>query len=407
VSLATGQDVRLSTPSNVRSGAAVGVAMAFANGLQYVLQLVASRHLAPAAFGGFGALLGLGVVGAVPMLALQTVAARHIALRESEPAARRATAAQLLSTARRLALWVCALALLSAPLVAAFLHVPVVAALWLGASLGPLAVAGTAQGLLQGRQRFVPMAALVLAVAFLRVSGGIIGLLVSPDVTGGLAGTALGAAAGGLLAHLAVRSETAASPAAAPPGFRAELTAAGYGVLALLALTGTDLLLARHSLGGTDSGRYAAGSLVARGCFWLPQFVAVLAVPRLASGEVALVRRAAGLVAAFGAVEVLGALLAPAALVRLVLGPSYGSLAHRLALFAALGACLAVLQLLLYADIARGVRAVAHLLWAAVAAEAVLVLVLRPGLVGVITTALCCTAAALLAALASAGRERS
>ncbi|MGZ6803906.1 MAG: polysaccharide biosynthesis protein [Nocardioidaceae bacterium] len=387
----------------VRSGAAVGGAMALANALQYVLQLVASRQLAPSAFGGFGALLGLGVLGAVPMLALQNVTARRVALAGADVPARRAQAGRLLLTAGRAAVAMTVLGLLAAPLVSAFLHVPLVTALWLALSLGPLAVAGAAQGVLQGRQRFGALAAVLLGVSALRVGGGVLGLALSPTTASGVAGTALGAVAAGLLAVAAVRSE--ATHSRSPGAYGGELAAAANGVLALLVLAGADLLLARHVLGGDASGRYAAGSLVARGCFWLPQFVAVLAVPRLASGEAALVRRAAALVAGFGVVEVVGALLTPASVVRLVLGPAYGSLAHVLALFAALGSCLAVLQLLLYAAIARSTRSVAPLLWAAVAAEAVLVLVLRPGATGVVATALACTAAALLAAAPAALRE--
>lgn len=387
----------------IRSGAAVGVAMALANALQYVLQLVASRQLAPSAFGGFGALLGLGVVGAVPMLALQNVAARHVARVGGDEDARRAQATRLLRTAARTAAAMTAAGLVAAPLVSGFLHVPLTAGLWLALSLGPLALAGAAQGVLQGRQRFGALAALLLGVSLLRVAGGVVGLVLSPTATYGVAGTALGAAAAGALALAAVRSETGGDPS--PGGYGGELAAAANGVLALLALAGADLLLARHVLGGAASGRYAAGSLVARGCFWLPQFVAVLAVPRLASGEAALVRRAAALVVGFGVVEAVGALLVPASVVRLVLGPAYGSLAHVLALFAALGGCLAVLQLLLLAGIARGGRTLAPLLWGAVALEAVLVLALRPGPTGVVVTALACTLAALLLAAPPALRE--
>ncbi|MDX6216900.1 MAG: hypothetical protein QOG99_2484, partial [Frankiales bacterium] len=71
-------------PSLARAGSLLGPAMAAANALQYVLQLVASHTLDPEGFGAFGSVLGLALIGAVPMLALQTVTARHIALRRRD-----------------------------------------------------------------------------------------------------------------------------------------------------------------------------------------------------------------------------------------------------------------------------------------------------------------------------------
>lgn len=390
-------DPEATAPSMVRAGAAVGLAMGLANVLQYALQLVAGRQLTTGGFGGFGALLGLGIVGAVPMLALQTVAARHIAQQ-------RATAASLFRTARRVGLTVTVLGLAVSPVVATFLHVPVAGAAWLALSLGPLALAGTAQGVLQGQQRFHALAGLFLAVSTLRVGGGILGLALSAQVTWGLAGTALGAMAAGALAHAAIRTDSSSADAGS---VWRELVAASNGVLALLVLAGLDLLLARHVLTADSSGRYAAGALVARACFWLPQFVAVLVVPRLASGETGLVRRAAGLVGALGVLEVLGGLLLPGSVVRLLLGEHYGPLTHRLALFAAEGACLAVLQLLLYAEIAQGGHAIGRLLWGCVAVESGLVLVTRPGLTGTVLLALGCTAATLLVALRTTATSRA
>lgn len=394
----------LRRPSLARAGTLLGPAMALANLLQYVLQLVASHNLAPEAFGAFGSLLGLGLVGAVAMLALQNVAARHVALRRDDAVARRAEVARLLRTSLRLAVVITVASLPLAPVVAAFLHVPVVAVVWLALSLGPLAVAGAAQGVLQGRERFGLLAGLFVIVSGLRVVGGVVGLLLVRDVTWGVAGTAVGAIAGSLVALVLVRGERAPEQGSEPSGFSHELTSAANGVLALLALAGADLLLARHVLSGAESGRYAAGSLVARGCFWLPQFVAVLVVPRLASGDTTLVRRAVTLVAGLGLLEIVGTGLIPGSVLGLLLGDHYRSLAHTLALFAAEGGCLAVLQLLLYSDIARGESTVGRLLWAAVALEAALVLAFRPGLAGVVVIALVCTAAALLAALMSASR---
>lgn len=402
--LALGATAPVSRPyALARAGALVGPAMAVANLLQYALQLTASRALAPAAFGGFGALLGLGVLGAVPMLALQTVAARHVALRRDDPDARAREVSRLLLAATRLGVLLSAVALLVAPLFAAFLHVSVLAAALLALTLAPLAVAGAAQGVLQGRERFTALALLFLGVSALRVLGGTVALVVSPGVDSALLGTSIGALLAAGLGRMAVRRERAPSSyGEEPAGFPRELRQAASGVLALLALGGIDLLLARHVLPGRDSGRYAIGGLVARGCFWGPQFVAVLVAPRITSGQVRVLRRALLFVAVLGMIEVVVALSAPPTVVALAFGDAYRPLAHVLALFAVAGAMLAVLQLLLQAGIAQGGSSVSRYAWCAVAAEVLLVLVFRPGLIGLVTLAVVAIGATTVASLRTA-----
>ena len=393
-------------PSLARAGSLLGPAMAGANALQYVLQLVASHTLDPEGFGAFGSVLGLALVGAVPMLALQTVTARHIALRRGDATDRGREVARLLRTAVAFAAGLTCLGLALSPLLAAFLHVSVLGVAWMVLSLGPLALAGTAQGVLQGRERFVALAVLFLAVSALRVVGGVVGLLLAPGVTYGLAGVTAGAVLSCLLGLALVRRERAPGTGEAPAGFVRELAVAMSGVLALLTLAGEDLLLARHVLPGDDSGRYAAGSLVVRACFWLPQFVAVLVVPRLAAGDTLLARRSAMLVGGLGLLEVLVTTALPGSVLGLLLGDHYASLAGRLGLFAVEGACLAVLQLLLYSGIARGVSSVGRVLWATAAVEALVVLLLRPGLTGIVVIAAGCAAVATMVSLRATATSR-
>lgn len=391
-----------------RAGALVAPAMAAGNLLQYALQLTASRALTPADFGGFGALLGLGVVGAVPMLALQTVAARHVALRAADPAARAREVSRLIAAAGGIAAALSGAGLLAAPLAASFLHVPVAAAALLALSLGPLAVVGTAQGVFQGRERFGALAGLFVGVSALRVLGGVIGLLAHGSVTAGLAGTAAGAAVAAVVAVGAVRGERGPAPYGEEPhGFPRELRQATAGVLALLALGGADLLLARHLLPGAASGRYAAGSLLARGCFWAPQFVAVLVVARVSAGQRQVLRRAIAVVAAIGAAEVAFAFVVPPSLLALAFGQGYGSLARVAGLFALAGALLAVLQLLLQAGIAVGGSRVGPTTWAALAAEVTLALVLRPGPTGLVLLACACIGTATAVCLTRALRQEA
>src|SRR6266498_3844700 len=64
--------------SLTRAGVVVALAMALGNGLNYGFHVMMSRRLGPSSYGALGALL------AVPGLALQTVVARHTALRRRD-----------------------------------------------------------------------------------------------------------------------------------------------------------------------------------------------------------------------------------------------------------------------------------------------------------------------------------
>ena len=390
--------------SLARAGAAVAPAMLAANLLQYALQLTASRSLEAAPFGALGALLGLGVVGSVPMLALQAVATRHVALVRHDADALAAETTRLLRAGLLVSVAVAVVGVVLAPAVAAFLHVGTLDAAAMALGVAPLALVGAAQGVLQGEERFGRLAAAFVGVAALRVGGAVLPLLAGSGVLGALTGTAVGAvlAAAGL--SVALRPRSGAAPAGAADGFWSELRLAGGGMLGLLVLGALDLLMARHLLAGEASGRYAAGALVARACFWAPQFVAVLVLPRLAAGHRHVALRAAAVVAGLGVLATTVAAVVPAALVTLVFGPEYAALVHRLGLFALAGSLLALVQLLLYSGIATGGGRVAGLVWVAVGVETAVLLLLRPGFDGIVLTACACTAAVAVVGLALAAR---
>jgi hypothetical protein len=112
------------------------------------------------------------------------------------------------------------------------------------------------------------------------------------------------------------------------------------------------------------------------------------------------------LVGGLGLLEVLVTTALPGSVLGLLLGEHYASLAGRLGLFAVEGACLAVLQLLLYGGIARGVSSVGRVLWATAAVEALVVLLLRPGLTGIVLIAAGCAAVATMVSLRAAATSR-
>jgi O-antigen/teichoic acid export membrane protein len=384
----------------------VAPAMAAANALNYAFNLVMSRLLGPADYGALGALLALVLVGTVPGVALQAVVARHTTL-AGRAVGRLWSRVLVAVVAVGGALGLLALA--ASPAVAAFLHLPSLGpCLWLAAALLPLPLLSAVQGMLQGREWFGLLAAVLLVAAAGRLAVGL-GLVEGGlGVEGALAATAIGSAVAVLVAVPRLRAQGGwehvrrgwrwpgrGSPAA---GVAGEVAAAAAGVLGLLLLANVDVLLARHFLPAEASGLYAAGAVLTKIAFWAPQFVVTLVFPRLvtAADRRRLLGRSAAVVAAVGAPLVVAAALAPRLAARLSFGEAYLDVGPTLPLFAALGTGLALVQLVLFTGMASADRGMYRLLLAAVAAEAVLVAVFLHDSVAQIVGASLAVVAALL-----------
>lgn len=359
----------------VRGGPlSVLVALSVANGLGYLLTLVASRRLGPSGFGALAALLGLVLVGNVLALGVQAVVARRVVATGLDGA---------VSWAARLALFGgCALgaaALVLAPVVTSLLHLstawPAVA---LAVSLLPLTVIGGQLGLMQGAERFHALAALYLVAGVGKVGGGVLGVVVGGSVTATMVGTAVGslaAAAVGLVLVRRVLPSPGRTPL--PRGLVAETALATYSLGGLFALTNADVVLARHALSPREAGLYAVGAVVAKGAFWLPSVVPVVAMPGLSDPgrRRRTVTRAIAGVTLVGVIVTVVVALAGTLVARAVGGSAYVAMADRLWLFAALGSLFALAQLLLYSRLATEDRRAAAPVWALVVVEVTLVAV--------------------------------
>lgn len=389
----------------------IAPAMAAANVLNYAFNLVMSRLLGPAGYGALGALLALVLVGTVPGVALQAVVARHTTLAGSDVGrlwSRVLVAVVVVGAALGL------LTLLVSPAIAAFLHLPALGpCLWLAAALLPLPLLSAVQGMLQGREWFGVLAAVLLVAAVGRLAVGL-GLVEGGlGVEGAMAATAIGSAMAVLVAVPRLRAQGSwerprppgtagwrwprrGTPAAAVGG---EVATAAAGVLGLLLLANVDVLLARHFLPAEASGLYAAGAVLTKIAFWAPQFVVTLVFPRLvtAADRRRLLGRSAVVVAAVGFPLVVAAAVAPQLAARLSFGEAYLDVGPTLPLFAALGTGLALVQLVLFTGMATADRAMYRLLLAGVAAEAVLVTVFLHDTVAEIVGAALAVVAALLA----------
>ena len=383
-----------------RAGLLMGAAMGVGNALNYAYNLAMVRPLGPAGYGALAALLALVLIGAFPGTALQVVVARHTALRGDDERALGGLWAGALGATLAAGAGLGLLGVLAAPAVAGFLHLGSLApALWLAAALAPLPAIAAMQGMLQGRERFGALAAVLLAAAVGKLAAGM--ALVA--LGGGVAGAVAGAAAGGALALLTGLALVRVPLARwrwrlrGVVAFRGML-AAGVAVLGLLLLTNVDVLLARHHLSPRESGLYAAGAVMAKIAFWAPQFVITVVFPRLVTpvGRSRLLGRAAAVVAAGGALLVAGAALAPRLAVLLPFGREYLEVGPLLPAFAALGTLLALVELVLFSGIAAGDWRDSRLVLVAALAEAALIELLLHDSIGQILGAALATATVLL-----------
>jgi O-antigen/teichoic acid export membrane protein len=177
---------------------------------------------------------------------------------------------------------------------------------------------------------------------------------------------------------------------------------ATYSLGALFALANLDVVLARHFLDPRQAGLYAVGAMLAKGAFWFPSFVPVIAMPGLADPN----RRRRTAALSLATVTVAGLLVTAATaafgefVIRLVGGDAYVSLAGRAWLFAATGAMLAVVQLLLYSRLAGEDRHVALPMWLLAALEVGVIWHWRhASITDIVTTALATAATVTLLGL--------
>ncbi|HYY82199.1 MAG TPA: hypothetical protein VFD04_23890 [Actinomycetes bacterium] len=366
-----------------RGGLVLAPTVGLANGINYGYSVLMAALLGPSAFGALGALLALVLIGSVPGLALQTVVARHAALLRSDGDPVGLWRATLHLSARWSAVLFAATALAS-PVLRGYLHLgSLVPALMLALVVAPTPFGFAAQGALLGREAFARLGTVGVTSAVCKLAGGLALVAAGLGVTGALAGAAAGSVVGALaglaLVRDATRRELAAGRRHRPgpaPRLDPEALVALLGLVGLYLLTNLDVPLARHYLPPAASGLYALGGLVAKIAFWGPQFAIFLVFARMVtSGDRRrLLAGSAATIVASGLLLAAGlAVLARLDVALPLLGRDYARITPLLPLFAMLGSSLAVVQLLLFEQIAVGARRMGRLLVAAAAVEVALV----------------------------------
>ena len=181
--------------------------MAVANAGNYAFNLLMAFLLGPEAYGALAALLALVLVGSVPGLALQAVVARRTTL------ARGAAWPGAGWLVGRAGIGLVVLTVILGPGLVLFLHLDsAVPVLWLALALAPTPLLFAVQGLLQGRERFGALAAVMVAGAAVKLAAGLALVAAGLGVSGAMAGVA----AGGVLAALAGLRLAAPVPPATP-----------------------------------------------------------------------------------------------------------------------------------------------------------------------------------------------
>ena len=351
--------------SMVGVGSLVAVGMMAMNVMVYSFTLLSAHLLEPASFGGLGAVLAVLIVVSVGALALQATAARTIATTGVD--GRLAATNDVLASTRAVALALGLLLLALSPLTRSLLDVPWSVALMMPFAVVPLTLLGGFAGVLQGSREWRWLTAVFLALGFGRIAFGGIALLIDVSLPSAVAGLTVGAYLPALVGWLGCHRVHGLGPGSSRRLIR-EVWHNAHMLLAFFALTNLDILLARNLLSAEDSGLYAAGAILTKSCLFLPQFVIIIAFPAIAEDQARDDQSRAwlkplGLVAVIGSIVTLGTALLPDLTVTFVGGSEYAELRDYVWLFAVEGTAFALLQMVVYRQIARRATSAAYYLW--------------------------------------------
>jgi O-antigen/teichoic acid export membrane protein len=349
-------------------GGSIAVAMGIMNVATYGFTMIAARLLGPPAYGALAGLMATLLVISVLQLGLQATAARRISADPDHVAQIEST---ILGVTWRAALALAAVLLVLSPLLDALLRLDSLptAALVAVASI-PFTVMGGQAGILQGERRWWELSVLYVLSGVPRLVIGTALIWWHPTETSALVGTAIGAVAPVAAGWWFLRREREPGISSETHRFRSvmvEIFRNSQVLLAFFALSNVDVIVARNVLPEHDAGLYAGGLILTKAVLFLPQFVVVVAFPSMSTiGE----RRQAltlslGLVAGIGVAVTLGAALFPRLALVFVGGSDYTEISDNLAVFAVLGTVLSMLQLLVYAVLARQAHRSVLLVWLA------------------------------------------
>jgi len=384
----------------------MAVSISLANVATYGFTVLAARILGPHEYGAVAALMATLLVTSVLPLGLQATGARRVS---AEPEHRAEIEHEVLRVGWLSAGALGVLLLVLSPLLERVLRLDsVLPAILVALASVPLTVMGAQSGVLQGERRWPPLSAIYLALGIPRLVIGVAFIAWRPTQTVAMVGVAIAALAPAVVGWLALRQPGRERGTAPAPGVERrhptreilrETAHNSQALLAFFALSNADVVVARHALGNHSAGIYAAGLILAKAMMFLPQFVVVVAFPELstaANRRQALLKSLA-VVAGLGVLGIVIAFVFRGLALVFVGGSAYAEVENLLWVFAVLGTVLSMLQLLVYAVLARSGRRPVLLVWLAFAAVVVAGLQATT-VTGLLTVVLTCDSL-LLAAL--------
>ena len=345
--------------------------MAVMNVSTYAFTVLAAHLLGPKPYGAFASLMATLLVISVVQLGLQATAARRIS---AEPEHAHEVEAVIL----RVTYWAAGLfgvlLLLLSPLLDHILRLgSIPTAALVAVAAVPLTVMGGQAGILQGERRWRPLGAVYIAAGVPRVVIGLVLIAWSPTEASAMLGVTIATFAPVVVGWWALRHPRPSAGAVQrhhPREVVREVVHNSQALLAFFALSNVDVIVARNVLPAHDAGLYAGGLIMTKAVLFLPQFVVVLAFPAMstvAERRYALTRSLA-VVAFLGLSCTVVALGFPQLALIFVGGAEYQDIADLLWLFALLGTVLSMLQLVIYAVLARQGRRSTLAVWVALVA---------------------------------------
>jgi len=360
----------------VTGASVLAVALIVTNAGNYVLNLLLGRWLSPAEFADASLMVTLMLTFASISVCLALVTARFIGIQDaadhvedSERLARR-----LRRVALSVGIVIAALLAAGSPWWRDIFHT---GSAWIFVILAggiPFYLqCAVGRGTLQGRLRFVPLAATFLVEMAVRLSVGSGLVLLGMGVDGATAGLALSLVAAWATVMLFRPSRSRArrpvevGPADVSPdtstdlaGVRAYAAFVSVLLVGQMVINNSDVLVAKASLAPFEAGLYSAVALIGRAVFFLSWSVATVVFPvvavRHARGESGHRVLAGGIVAVLGigTVCVVGASLFGGPVLGVVLGPEYSGLSGSLAFYALATTLFAVACLIASQHLATG-----------------------------------------------------
>ncbi len=386
-----------------QSGTGIAFAMAIMNLASYGFTMIAARLLGPQPFGAFAAINNVLLVVTVVSLGLQTTAARRIA---ADPDHVGQIEREILRVTFRVALVGGIALILLSPAIDRLLQLDSIpTAALLGVAVMPTTLMGGQAGILQGERRWAPLGLLYVAAGIPRLVVGTLLIMWRPDEFAATLGLAIAAWVPALVGWWALRADRGTGTTSQSHGHASivrEVLRNSQTFLAFFALTNADLVVARNVLSNHDAGLYAAGLIVAKAVLFLPQFVVVVAFPALSTshGRDQALRRGLTLTAAIGGLSTTATLALSGLALIFVGGSAYAEVQPHLWLWALLGTLMAMLQVIVYALLARESRRTAYLIWVALVVVGVAGLA-ADSVTGLLTTVLLVTTTLIVVLLIS------